>query len=127
MSFVQLKKDQLVAAAEAFGVDIEPTDIKEVIIKKLDEDGVTFDSYQKFFTEEDKELEVVPNAVTFNKNVQRVLIKMTRANHSYQVRGYEFTSRHPFQAVDRDNADYILEYETGFRMATPKEVEAFYG
>ena len=55
-----------------------------------------------------------------------VLVKMTRDNYSYEIRGYTFTKEHPFVAMDKDSAQAIFDKEEGFRLATPKEVQEFY-
>ncbi len=57
----------------------------------------------------------------------QVLIKMDRENPTYQIRGYTFTGDHPFAIVDSENAEYIVSYVEGFRYATPKEAQEFYG
>lgn len=55
-----------------------------------------------------------------------VLIRMTRHNYSYEVRGYKFTREHPFGLVTEEDADYLVEVEGGFQMATPSEARSFY-
>jgi hypothetical protein len=56
-----------------------------------------------------------------------VLVKMTRRNWSYQTRGYYFTRDHPFQLVAEDDADYLVEEDGGFQIASPKEAREYYG
>jgi hypothetical protein len=56
-----------------------------------------------------------------------VLIKMTRPNFSYEIRGYKFTKQHPYVLVEEDDADYLIETDGGFRLASPKELRDFYG
>jgi len=132
MELIDLKKEELLKAADAFGVDVKPTDTKKVIVDELVESGIDIEAYNKFFAvEEDDSVEEDSAAVVVN-NTQKavldgVLMKMTRANASYEVRGYKFTREHPFAVVDRKNADWIFENERGFVMATPKEAESYYG
>lgn len=55
------------------------------------------------------------------------LIKMTRENPLFEVRGHKFTRSHPYALVNAADADYILTNEEGFRQATPSELREFYG
>jgi len=55
-----------------------------------------------------------------------VLVRMTRSNYTYEVRGYKFTREHPFGLVTEEDADYLVEVEGGFQMATPSEARSFY-
>jgi hypothetical protein len=54
------------------------------------------------------------------------LIKMTRENERFDVRGYSFTKRHPYALVKPEDVPYILEQEDGFRQAYPTELAEFY-
>lgn len=58
---------------------------------------------------------------------EKYLLKMTRENPLFEVRGHRFTSEHPYALVAPDDAQYILENEDGFRQAFPNELEEFYG
>jgi hypothetical protein len=51
---------------------------------------------------------------------------MIRANNTYQIRGYTFKQSHPFALVKEKDADYLIEVDGGFRMASPKEAREFY-
>lgn len=55
----------------------------------------------------------------------KVLVKMTRENHSYQIGKYTFTKENPFIVMPKSHANYVLE-EDGFVVATPREAEAYY-
>ena len=57
---------------------------------------------------------------------QQYLIKMTRANPLFEVRGHRFTKEHPYALLNSKDADYVLTKEEGFRQATPSELEEFY-
>ncbi len=61
------------------------------------------------------------------KPTDKFLIKMTRENPLFEVRGYRFTQSHPYALVDAGDANYILQNEDGFRQAFPAELEEFYG
>lgn len=139
MSFKQLKKDILFQVAEDFAVDLPDRDrddiTKDEIIAALGEDGVTWRMYQQAFPsvedQEDKpdadepEKDVQPE-VEFSKTDKKVLLKMTRANGTFVVRGYKFTKAHPFLPVTENDAVYITENIEGFKIANPREAEEFY-
>jgi hypothetical protein len=151
MSFETLNKAQLDDAAKQFGIDWTKTDPKKnEMIKDLEEEGITWKMYKQANPdpepeEEDEEpeqeeddttesavvAEVTGDEDTAEKKFsprarQPVLVKMTRANPSYEVRGYNFTKRHPFLPVSPDDAEYLVNSLGGFSIATPKEVDEFY-
>jgi len=131
MDFVELKKAELLAAADAFGVEAAPTLTKPLIIAALVEDGVTTEMYQEAFPsakDEDEDAAVVApaEAVPAASKGPSVLLKMTRANGTYQIRGYKFTRENPYLPVDEDSANYILENIEGFKIASPKDAQEFY-
>jgi hypothetical protein len=137
MSFNELKVAELRAAADMFAVDLDGKKTKPAIIKELDENGVTYDMYLKMIepdaeespvestSEQDQEPESAPEEPKEEQNM--VLVKMTRRNWSYQTRGYYFTRDHPFQLVAEDDADYLVEEDGGFQIASPKEAREYYG
>lgn len=55
-----------------------------------------------------------------------LLMKMTRSNIYYEIRGYKFTREAPYALVKEDDVDYLIEVEGGFQLATPREVREFY-
>lgn len=138
MSFQTLKKAILVQVAEDFAVDLPEDATKEDIIDRLNEDGVTWSMYKEAYpSEEDqddagpkgdpeKDDEQEPKDVDFKKSVNKVLLKMTRANGTFEVRGHRFTSAHPFLPVSEDDANYILENVDGFKIASPREADEYY-
>ena len=69
--------------------------------------------------------EIVVAAPLVQKNA-KYLIKMVRENVRYDTRGYTFTQEHPYALLDKDDAQFVLENEKGFRQATPSELEEFY-
>jgi len=130
MSFDTLKVAELKQIAEDFAVNIEEQKGKKDIIAALAEEGVTWAIYQKSKAIEEEELEMnetppkaAPKAV---KEEDMVLVKMNRANFSYEIMGHTFTKEHPFIAMDKDTAQAIFDKEEGFVLATPAEVQEFY-
>jgi hypothetical protein len=131
MSFQTLKKDILRQVAEDFAVELEEDATKAEIIAALSEDGVTWDMYKEAYPEvtelPDKEDdEDTVDGPKFAASVQTVLLKMERANGTYQVRGYRFTREHPYLPVKEDDANYILENIDGFKIASPREAQEYY-
>ncbi|AXH68744.1 hypothetical protein SEA_SPARKLEGODDESS_29 [Streptomyces phage SparkleGoddess] len=133
MSFNTLKKEDLLKIAEDYGVDVKPSDNKAVIVAALSEDGVLWEDVAKMdqtVAEQDaiiKEEEAVTVAEEKAK-LPKALLKMIRANGTYEIRGYTFKREHPFALVAEDDAEFIVENDPeGFRYATPKEAQAFYG
>jgi len=55
-----------------------------------------------------------------------VLVRMTRNNFRYDIKGFTFTREHPFVAMSPDTAQQIFDQEEGFRLASPKEVQEYY-
>lgn len=138
-SFKDLTVAELEAVAEQFAVDLKTNMRKPAIIKEIEENGVTFDMYQALLEPaeeaiEDEDIDVVVAPVTPQPAVEEedddadyVVVKMTRTNFTYQVRGYRFTRQHPYALVKEEDADYLIERDGGFRMASPREVREFYG
>lgn len=128
MSFETLKKEDLLTIADEYGVDVKPSDTKAVIIGALNEDGVKWDDVAKV----DKTVAEQDAVLKEEKAVEKAkgpkqLLKMLRANGTYEIRGYVFKREHPFALVAEDDAEYIVENDpSGFRYATPKEAQAFY-
>lgn len=56
----------------------------------------------------------------------RTLLKMTRNNPVYEVRGYRFTRNMPYVFVKNEDVDFLIEMEGGFTVAKPSEVESFF-
>jgi len=130
MSFDTLKVAELKQIAEDFAVDIQGLGGKKDIIAALSEEGVTWAIYKKAkgIEEEEKEMnETLPKAAPKVVNKEdMVLVKMTRANFTYEIIGHRFTKEHPFVAMDKDTAQAIFDKEEGFVLATPAEVQEFY-
>lgn len=130
-----LTKDELGAAADQFGVEVKRSMSKADLVQRLAEDGVTLSLITGFKTvddddaEEDAEEEIAPEAPVVDEDdddENLVLVRMIRANNTYQIRGYTFKLSHPFALVKEEDADYLIEHDGGFRMASPKEAREFY-
>jgi len=132
MSFETLKVADLRKIAEDFAVDTDGLKNKNDIIAAMSEEGVTWAVYQKTVkdlddAEEDAD-EVLPKFDPKKDQAKdSVLVRMTRANFRYDILGYTFTNEHPFIAMKEEDAQSIFDKEEGFRLATPKEVQDFYG
>ena len=133
MSFETLKKEDLLKIADDYGVDVKPSDTKAVIIAAFAEDGVNWDDVaktDKTIAEIDADLKETETAKAAEAKEQlpKQLVRMLRANGTYEIRGYVFKREHPFALVAEDDAEFIVENDpSGFRYATPKEAQAFYG
>jgi hypothetical protein len=127
MSFTELKITELKKAADSFGVELGDSKTKQEIIALLEEEGITFQMYDKFTNVEKVDVKVPEKKEKkiINKE-SSVLVKMERDNHSYQSMGYTFTSTHPFVAMSESDAQRIFDIEDGFRLATPREAQEFY-
>jgi len=131
MSFDKLKVSELKAIAEEFAVETEGLKNKQDIIAALAEEGVTYSVYAKTLKdveEASEEIEVLP---VFDAKAERsedtVLVRMTRANFRYDIFGHTFTQAHPFVGMSKEKAQEIFDVEEGFRLATPTEVQDYYG
>jgi hypothetical protein len=128
-----LKVPELRAACDQFGVDTEKGALKPQLITALLDDGVTADAIRKANEsekdaedEEDFEDDEPEETAEPVEEEDLVLVRMIRANNTYQIRGYQFTALHPFSLVAEKDADYLIEHDGGFRMASPKEAKEFY-
>jgi hypothetical protein len=129
MSFDTLKIKELKEIAESFAVDVPAKISKQQLIMLMEEEGVTYDAYKRFFEAEKVEPEPdftprPPKIDGDNPNV--VLVKMDRANFTFQAGDFVFTKQHPFVTMTADNAQAIFDSYEGFRLATPREAQEFY-
>jgi len=131
MSFSDLKISELKKAAESFGVDLDGSKTKTEIVALLEEEGITYQMYDKFTNTEKQEIEIPETEKKqrekkIMKTENSVLVKMERGNHSYQAAGHTFTQDHPFVAMSEADAQRIFDTQQGFRLATPREAQEFY-
>jgi hypothetical protein len=139
----ELNKEELLAVAKQFGTEVKRTISKKDLVARLEEDGVTPELVNAFgdgpaqLEEQKLELGLQPlkpgeleetaqPAEIDEEEDDLVLVRMTRTNRTYEVRGYRFTREHPYALVKEDDADYLIEVEGGFRATSPKEVKAYY-
>lgn len=129
MSFDTLKKEDLLTIADEYGVDVKPSDTKAVIIAALAEDGVDWDDVAKVDkTVAEQDAVIKEEKAEAKANGPKQLLKMLRANRTYEIRGVKFTKEHPFALVPEEDAEFITENDAeGFRYATPKEAAEYYG
>lgn len=130
MSFDTLKVQELRDIAESFAVDLPQKISKQQLILLLEEEGVTYDTYQRFFESEKLEAQPDPSPRAQNLDVSApnvVLVKMERENMSYQIGNYVFSQEHPYVPMTENDAQKVFDSHQGFRLATPREVQEFYG
>lgn len=135
MSFETLTEEQLTKIADDFVVDLDGAEGVDAIAAKIAGE-LSFDDviaeFPEYAPEEPEEEEVVEKPVAKKaaakktKEEPKVLIKMTRANGTFEVRNYKFTQDHPYVLVNEDDADFICDNYRGFKLATPKEAREFY-
>ena len=137
MSFNEMTLVELKKIAEEFGVDAPVKITKNKLIEIMQEEGVTYEIYSHFDKiEKDKQeqeaQEQEQQQVSYQTNyyqpqpARNTVVKMERLNPSYQVGRYTFTQQHPYVAMSEQEAQAIFNMETGFRLATPAEVQNFY-
>jgi hypothetical protein len=132
MSFESMKKPELVAIAEEFGVELQPKATSQEIIAELADEGITWAHYQTFQGEQ--ELPETPVVVKSEpkepvKRVKRpddIIVKMNRGNFHFEVFGKTFTKEHPFAVCTPDEAQAIIDAEDGFSVASPREAAEYY-
>lgn len=132
MSFNNLKLADLKQIADSFGVDMPAKVSKNDLILLLEEEGVSYQMYEKFSNaeKEDTKREFdAPARLDLTKE-NSVLVKMDRENFSYQIGtdqgAITFSKEHPFVALPESVAQQIFDLHAGFRPATPREVQDFY-
>jgi hypothetical protein len=124
-----LKVKELREVAEEFGVDLSGSKTKAAILEQLQSEGVTDEEYQRFADVEQEEpvVEESKPIKTPSTAGPDILVKMNRANPTYEIRGHKFTSEHPYVVMSESEAQDIFDVDPrGFSMATPKEVEEYY-
>jgi hypothetical protein len=137
-SFKEMTVSELKVIAGEFAVDLDGKTKKAEILEALQEDGVSFQMYRSLLAPaQDEPLELAElddtpldqtgvEAAKPEEDEQTFVVKMTRKNHSYEVRGHRFTRNNPFALVTEEDADFLIEHGGGFRLASPKELKEFY-
>lgn len=155
-AFKDLKRPELIAAAQSFGTDDEGTN--EAIRADLEEAGVTWEMYVKAFKLEGHEDIPDPEELAFaqvdeenlidgdDEGVNEVsevitaaptptlapadkyLIKFIGENPYFEFGKYKFTADKPYGIMPAADAQKALVQEpTKFRQAFPAELQEFYG
>jgi len=136
-SFKELTIPELKEVARQFAVDLDGKTKKADILTELGEMGVTWLMYEETLEPEIEEEEIALIPEDFTGTVEEevvveeeedeyVVVKMIRTNFSYEIRGYKFNRQHPYALVKEEDADYLVEVDGGFRVATPRELREFY-
>lgn len=135
-NFRELTVPELEEVASAFGVDFEPGSNKNSKISELSENGVTIEMWNEIVAAAEPDEENAPEENDDDARPEpprvekpeedKVLVKMTRFNNTYHIRGYQFNRQHPFALVTEADADYLCRVDGGFQMATPGEAREFY-
>ena len=137
MTFRNLTDKELALVAEFFAVDVKsakekPTKKELLAALAEGENPVTWEDYETVYLKanpkpEEKKEEEKPADPEVEQVVELpVVLKMERANGRYDIRGYTFTKDHPYRPVTREDADWIVTHEEGFRVATTQEVADYY-
>lgn len=131
MSFARLsKKPQILhEIADAFGTEVPEEAKPAAIIKQLEEDGVTWEMAMASGIPglEEVNAEIKAEEQKKRENAPKQLLRMMRENARFDIRGYTFTREHPYGIVNSDDAEWIVQNLEGFRPATPKEIQEYYG
>lgn len=138
MSFNTLKKPQLLAVAEGFGIEAgEKPTVESLKAAIAEADYVEWDQAvdilkrENLWTEEDaaKEEERRAEAIAEKEAQPKdTVLRMLRANKSYEAFGYHFTQSNPYALMTSEEAEALTDIDPeGFRYASPKEVAEFYG
>jgi hypothetical protein len=132
MTFELLEKEELLRIADEFGVEVDAGSKPAEILVALDEDGITLDLAKTTIPDMAPRfavLEAAEKKAEAKKKAAepKILVRCTRENSSYQVRGHTFTQAAPFAIMAESDALYVLKNVDGFRRADPAEAEEFYG
>src|SRR6478735_4967842 len=141
---IKLNKKELLQVAEAFAVNTEDSPTAAMLRVRFEEDGITQRMIDDYFGEiAALEVAAKPTGVITSEDVTQtgavqndwasqnikpspapvpaaaldthVLLRMTRENGTFEIRGYRFTKEHPFALVEAEDAQAIMDAEEGFR------------
>ena len=127
--FLSLNKPELSYLADATGALVKGTnkqDFADALVAK----NVSAEQAKELLKErQQKIVESHPNhqEPVIQKDDDVLLVRMRRANPSFEYRRYTFTQEHPYVLMSVDDANVLLRMETGFVIATPEEAKEFYG
>jgi hypothetical protein len=129
------RKDDLVAAAQHFGVDISPEDNREQVYVGIVEAGKSDADIKEFLESREEEPEAtedvveVPAAPKPEKKAARgdkVVMRYVGSAPSYSFGKHTFKPHKPFRVVTEKEAR-VMERGNDVRRATEKEIKEFYG
>lgn len=151
-SFKALHKEDLIAAAKAFGTLADGSE--ELIRADLEDAGITWAMYCVEFNlpvpedyeqtidfpeplddwEESEEEEVMPEVATVEQVPtlqanQKYLVKFVGSNPYFEYKKYKFTQDSPYAIMPARDAQEVLEmpeFPPKFRQAFPAELQEFY-
>lgn len=128
MSFSKMSVADLRQVADMFGVTHAGVKTKKGLLDALSEEGVDYNQYAALTgLEAEEELAPVANVAPVGETV---LLKMDRANPSYEIsvngRLFRFTKDHPFVPMVEGDAQTVIDTEEGFHIASPSEVKSYY-
>jgi hypothetical protein len=127
--FLSLNKPELAFLADEFGALVKGT-TKQDFADALSERPITADDVKEALKQRQQRiLESHPNhkEPVILKDDDVTLIRMRRANPTFEYRNYTFTQQHPYVLMSVADANDLLRMETGFLMASPEEAKEFYG
>lgn len=137
MSFTEMKVADLRQLCAQLGVEVDQKASKTEMLVELEENGVTWDyvkTLQDNFEnnkpdDDDLEESNVSDKSDASKNYIKgdQLLKMVGTNSSFEVLGFKFTKKNPFNIMSVYDAQKIIDfYPDKFRLAHPKEAQEFY-
>lgn len=124
-----LNKEELKHLVNKFGA-VPVKDTRDASVDALLEKGVSDEQAKEALSARKAALEKAnPNyrEDAVKKDDKVMLIKMRRANPTFEFRNYRFTKENPFVLMREDDASALLSFERGFVTATPQEAREYYG
>ena|SRR6478609_719281 len=128
-NYEPLNRTELGFLADHFEALVKGND-KKALVDALEARNLTADEVKAALKErKDRIMASHPNhqepVIQRDDDVQ--LIRMRRANPSYEYRRYTFTQEHPYVLMSVADANDLLKLETGFVIASAEEAKEFYG
>lgn len=130
--FLEFNDRELLEVADEFGVELNPNSARAEVLMAFDEFGVTREVYDTMHPKVELVEETVETTTPVLKTRtdapvgERVVLKMTRKNARYEIRGAVFTRENPYALVAESDVDYIIDVVGGFEVARPSEVAKYY-
>lgn len=128
-NYEPLNKTVLAYLADTFGALVKGND-KGAYVAALKERQIDAEEVKGALRlREQKIAESHPNhkEPVIQRDDDVLLVRMRRANPSYEYRRYTFTQDHPYVLMSVADANDLFKLETGFVIATPEEAREYYG